>query len=62
MYRYGCPKMNTITEEIESLLMKLQLAQANQQAEEISAFTLKLEGLLQEYKNLRQENKHYAAL
>lgn len=57
MYHQNFHRANAITAEIELVLAKLQLAQANNQPDEIDTFTNTLELLLGQYMDLRQEQK-----
>lgn len=62
MYRQDWHKANAITDQIETVLMKLQLAQVNNQPDEINAFTITLEELLGQYMDLRLEHKQHSVI
>lgn len=62
MYCQDFYRVNTIAAEIELVLTKLQLAQANNHPDEVRMFTHTLETLLNQYMNLRQEQKLQSAI
>lgn len=62
MYRQDLRQANAITDEIEIVLMKLQLAQIKNLPAEVNAFTNTLEELLEQYMDLRQERKLSSAI